>query len=421
MISLFRLFCSVLFAGITICLDPGHGGTSTGAVGEYILEKDVVLQVALQLHNWLNQVPGISFVALTRDGDYNVSLLARSGYANSWGFDYFVSIHENAFNGDVQGTETFCNSLNPEDISYQLANSVQKGILAAYGYRDRGVKDGNFLHVIRETSMPAILGEGSFLDYTRNWNESYRYAFNVENHLGVQAWAYACGICEFLGLSVPPCDNGVILMDNLSPGFVLDDSLKWSEDSSGNPWMMNCFTAEALPDRIASWTSMIPVNGIFTVESWWTSGSGHSSSVCYRIFHSEGHTDMYLDQNAGGGGEWKSLGSFSFDGDCSIQIIGSKSSLGIMIADAVKLVPPLGVQLSEPTGFSVVRNPASSFTIVFQSPGETEICIYNSAGRRVSSLRGTDFVQWFPTDMPQGVYFAVRTGRLRSIKLVYIR
>ncbi len=421
MIFLFKLACYVVVGGITVCLDPGHGGTSTGAVGEYCLEKDVVLEEALLLENLLNQVPGISFTGLTRDGDYNVSLQDRSGYANSWGFDYFVSLHENAFNGAVQGTETFCYSLEPDDISYQLAVPVQSSLVAGYGYTDRGVKVGDYLHVIRETDMPAILGEGSFLDYDQNWNESYLYAFNVDDHKGIQAWAYANGICDFLGFSVPDYGNGVILMDNLSPGFALDDSLEWSLEASGAPWMMNCATAEAEQSRTASWVSMIPVCGSFTVSSWWTSGNDRSSSVCYRINHSGGHTDIYADQHGSGGGEWVLLGSFSFNGECSIQILGSESSPGVMVADAVKLVPPLGVDQHGYTGLSVVQNPAASFTIHLPSSVETEVLFYNSAGRKVSSVMGTGSVQWTPVDLPCGVYFAVESHRLQSIKLVYIR
>lgn len=287
MIFSFNLLNFFIIGGVTLCLDPGHGGTSTGAYGEYILEKDVVLQVAFQLNNCLNQVPGVSFVALTRDGDYNVSLQARTDYANSWGFDYFVSIHENAFNGLVQGTETFCYSLDPEDVSYQLAVPVQNSILDAYGYTDRGVKPGSYLHVIRETNMPSILGEGSFLDYDDDWNESYLYAFNVDDHVGIQGWAYAEGICQFLGLTAPAYGNDVLLMDNLSPGFTVDDSLMWSEEVSGAPWMMNCLTSEAETGRTASWTSMFPLDGYFILESWWTSGSDRSSSVCYRVVHGE--------------------------------------------------------------------------------------------------------------------------------------
>lgn len=421
MIYLFRLFCSVMLAGVTICLDPGHGGTSTGAVGEYILEKDVVLEMAFHVQNWLVQVPGVTFVALTRDGDYNVSLQSRSSYANSWGFDYFVSIHENAFNGSVQGTETFCGSLDPIDQSYQLASLVQSRILDAYGYTDRGVKLGDYLHVIRETNMPAILGEGSFLDYDASWNESYLYAFNVDDHTGVQAWGYADAICSFLGFPTPPYGNGVVIMDNLSPGFSVDDSLAWEISTSGAPWMMNCRTADSGSDRIAQWVSCVPVTGLLSVESWWTSGSNRSSSVCYRVFHSGGFSDVSVNQLSGGG-EWVSLGNYYFDGNCTVEILGEESEPGVVVADAVKLSPPLGLSEGDFSfaGLSVTRNPASSFTFILPSSGESEILVYNSMGRLVSALIGAGSVEWTPVDLPCGVYFAVETGQMQSVKLVYI-
>ncbi|RKZ02453.1 hypothetical protein DRQ21_08620 [Candidatus Fermentibacteria bacterium] len=421
MFLLFKSVAVLVTAGITICLDPGHGGTSTGAVGDYILEKDVVLEVALELQNWLSQVPGISFVGLTRDGDYNVSLQARTDYANSWGFDYFVSIHENAFNGAVQGTETFCYSLDPGDVSYQLAVPVQSSIVSGYGYTDRGVKAGAYLHVIRETQMPAILGEGSFLDYTQQWNESYLYAFNVDDHNGVQAWAYTHGICEFLGLSVPSYGNGVVLMDNLSPGFTVDDSLEWAVEASGAPWMMNCFTAEACAERTASWSSMVAVNGVFSVESWWTSGSDRSQSVCYRVFHSGGYTDVMVNQCSQGGGEWFSLGNFSFDGDCTVQLLGAESSPGVMVADAIKLVPPTGVEENSTDLFRVVQNPCSSFCFVFAAAGETEVLIFDFTGRLIDTVTGSGSAVWIPANLPDGVYFAVETDTDVAVKLVYLR
>ncbi len=420
MIFLFKFLFCFLTGGVTICLDPGHGGTSTGAVAEYIYEKDVVLDVALRLQNWLTQVPGISFVALTRLGDYNVSLQARTDYANSWGFDYFVSLHENAFNGSVQGTETFCYSLNPSDESYQLALPVQSSIVAAYGYTDRGVKVGDYLHVIRETDMPAILGEGSFLDYDVNWNESYLYAFNIEDHVGLQAWAYADGICEYLGLDVPFYDNAVILIDNLSAGFSVDDSLTWSEDNFGNTWMMNSMVAEVVPGRIATFESVMPVNGQFFVQAWWTVGFDRSSSVCYRVIHAGGFTDVFVNQYSTGGGRWVPLGSFAFDGNCSIQIRGDNSSSGVMVADAIKLVPPLGVEEDISSELSVLGNPASSFTILLPSAANREVLISNSAGRLVDTLWGAGSVEWLPVNLPQGIYFAVEPESKQSVKLVLL-
>ncbi len=415
----FSLPALLLLGGITVCIDPGHGGTSTGAVGEYALEKDVVLEIGLLLQNWLCQVPGVSRAALTRDGDYDVSLQARTDYANANGFDGFVSIHENAFNGSVQGTETFCGSLDPGDPSFQTAALVQEALLEAYGYTDRGVKDGGHLHVIRETVMPAILGEGSFLDYTLNWNESYLYAFDIDDHTGIQAWSYADALCSFYGLSSPAWGSGIILMDNLSAGFSLNDSLLWEEQASGAPWMGGCLVSAGGGAGEAQWSSMVPVNGTFILEVWWTSGYENSSSVCFRVTHSGGVTDVFLDQGEGGG-EWVSSSSFTFTGQCSIGLLCHESAPGTAVADAVRLVPALGVDQVFPPGLRVRSNPSSSFTFIFPGNGNGSVRVFDLQGREVGAASGTGSATWFPVNLPTGVYVA-REASGGLVKLVLAR
>ncbi len=184
--------------------------------------------------------------------------------------------------------------------------------------------------------------------------------------------------------------------------------------------MMNCLTSEAEPGRTASWISMFPVDGYFVLESWWTSGSDRSPSVCYRVVHEGGISDIFIDQSAGGG-EWVTLGYFSFNGECSVQIIGSESSPGVIVADAVKLTPPLDITEHDLPGLTVVSNPASSFTILLPSTALTEVVVYNAAGRRVSTLVGAGSVEWTPIDLPAGIYFAMETSECQSVKLVYLK
>jgi N-acetylmuramoyl-L-alanine amidase len=82
---------------IVIALDPGHGGEDPGAVGPSGLrEKDVVLQVALQLREKLNAQPGMR-VMMTRDADFFVPLQERVRKARRVQADLFVSIHADAF------------------------------------------------------------------------------------------------------------------------------------------------------------------------------------------------------------------------------------------------------------------------------------------------------------------------------------
>ena len=93
---------------VIIALDPGHGGEDPGAVGPSGLrEKDVVLQVALQLRDKLNAVPGMRAM-LTRDADFFVPLHERVRKARRVQADLFVSIHADAFfTPEARGASVF--------------------------------------------------------------------------------------------------------------------------------------------------------------------------------------------------------------------------------------------------------------------------------------------------------------------------
>jgi N-acetylmuramoyl-L-alanine amidase len=82
---------------IVVALDPGHGGEDPGAIGPSGLrEKDVVLQIALQLREHLNAISGMRAM-LTRDDDFFVPLQDRVRKARRVQADLFISIHADAF------------------------------------------------------------------------------------------------------------------------------------------------------------------------------------------------------------------------------------------------------------------------------------------------------------------------------------
>src|SRR3954469_14388307 len=93
---------------IVVALDPGHGGEDPGAVGPSGLrEKDVVLQIALQLRDQINAIPGMRAM-LTRDADFFVPLHERVRKARRVQADLFVSIHADAFmNPQARGASVF--------------------------------------------------------------------------------------------------------------------------------------------------------------------------------------------------------------------------------------------------------------------------------------------------------------------------
>jgi N-acetylmuramoyl-L-alanine amidase len=93
---------------IIVALDPGHGGEDPGAVGPTGLrEKDVVLQIALQLRDKLNAVPNMR-VMMTREEDFFVALHERVRKARRVQADLFVSIHADAFfKPEARGASVF--------------------------------------------------------------------------------------------------------------------------------------------------------------------------------------------------------------------------------------------------------------------------------------------------------------------------
>lgn len=80
----------------TIIIDAGHGGKATGAKGDYSLEKDICLDVALKLGKKLEQeFPEIK-ILYTRTTDVYTDNRWRADFANSNKGDLFISIHVNA-------------------------------------------------------------------------------------------------------------------------------------------------------------------------------------------------------------------------------------------------------------------------------------------------------------------------------------
>ncbi|WP_019153155.1 N-acetylmuramoyl-L-alanine amidase [Robertmurraya massiliosenegalensis] len=153
-------------------IDPGHGGSDSGAVGNGLREKDLNLAIALRIRSLLLNYENTE-VRLSRDKDIFVSLSERANMANSWGANYFMSIHINS--GGGTGFETFIHS-NSSSASISHQNVIHSAILSQVDMRDRGKKRANFA-VLRQSSMPAILTENGFIDSTADANKLKSNAF----------------------------------------------------------------------------------------------------------------------------------------------------------------------------------------------------------------------------------------------------
>jgi N-acetylmuramoyl-L-alanine amidase len=153
-----------------IYIDQGHNPEppNTGAERDGLREQDITYRVGQELATLLRR-SGNWDVRLSRPtpetllGTSNASSLrARTDEANSWGADYFISIHANASNiVSASGAEAFVYS--EASPAYALSEDILLRLSEATGLADRGVFARPTLYVLRRTAMPALLLEVGFI------------------------------------------------------------------------------------------------------------------------------------------------------------------------------------------------------------------------------------------------------------------
>lgn len=129
--------------GVTICLDPGHGGNDSGAIGvNNVYEKNLTLKIAQYCKQELEKYN--CHVVRTRTGDTNPSLEERADYAKSQGAQYLISIHLNsAAGGGAVGAEVYYPNTHWRPNISQNGKNVAQAIqnqLVSLGLYDRGIK-----------------------------------------------------------------------------------------------------------------------------------------------------------------------------------------------------------------------------------------------------------------------------------------
>ena len=151
-------------SGLTVLVDPGHGGSDPGAIGyQGTFEKDVNLAICLYLGEFLSQAG--AKVVYTRETDVYVSIFERPAIANQANADLYISVHSNAHinRGTARGTETLYRGKDP--ASELLARTVQDEVVKAITLANRRVWGREDLAVFNQTAMPAIMVEVGFLDH----------------------------------------------------------------------------------------------------------------------------------------------------------------------------------------------------------------------------------------------------------------
>ena len=147
-------------SNIVVVLDPGHGGSDSGATRGSVYEKNINFKVAQYCKAELEQYCGVT-VYMTRTGDTNPSLQERAQIAANYGANILVSIHQNSGSSSAYGAEVYYPNRNYKpaigDSGKAVADSIQKE-LVSLGLSNRGTK-------IRNTANGSTYADGSYSDY----------------------------------------------------------------------------------------------------------------------------------------------------------------------------------------------------------------------------------------------------------------
>jgi N-acetylmuramoyl-L-alanine amidase len=149
--------------GITIAVDPGHGGDETGAISPLgVPEKDINIQWAESLSQILRQHG--AYVLLTRQGDETVSLPARAKAAENSNALLYISLHNNGVtpHGNAEaasGTSTFFTLPQNKDLTWAIYPHMVDLGLSPYG------RIHNSYFVTNATGFLTTLVEGGFLTH----------------------------------------------------------------------------------------------------------------------------------------------------------------------------------------------------------------------------------------------------------------
>ena len=119
-----------------VVLDAGHGGHDPGNLGNGYLEKNIALNIVLNIGAILERDPNIK-VIYTRKDDTFVDLFVRGEIANKADADLFVSVHCDSHTSKAYGAGTFVLGLHANKQNFEIAKKENSVIYLEDNYQQR--------------------------------------------------------------------------------------------------------------------------------------------------------------------------------------------------------------------------------------------------------------------------------------------
>lgn len=190
-----------------VVIDPGHGGSDMGVVGEDINEKDLNLEVSNYIYYRLNQLGIPTF--LTRNSDVDLSEEERiRRIVNAFGDRENVIVISNHIGEEGNGANIMYAFRNSNVLANKIMEELSKaGQIVNTPYQRRlpsdTSKDYYFIHRLTSSVQPLIIEYGNMkdpIDLNR-----------IKNDLLTYGEAVVKAISEYAGITYkPPDDKGNI-------------------------------------------------------------------------------------------------------------------------------------------------------------------------------------------------------------------
>ena len=150
-----------------VVVDAGHGGSAPGATKQGVYEKDIDLDIVLELKNIFDKSDKNIGVYYTRTTDVNPSFNSRVGLANDSDADLFLSVHNNSTasgrQSSISGVEVMYHAADKTGESKNFANMCLDNLVEQLDARSRGLVVGDDIYIIRESQVPMALVEVGFM------------------------------------------------------------------------------------------------------------------------------------------------------------------------------------------------------------------------------------------------------------------
>ena len=184
-----------------VIIDPGHGGTDSGATGNNLLEKDYNLLISKYMYDRFKEL-GIP-VAITRDSDTTLSPTDRvNTILNKFGNSSDVILISNHVNsGGGEGAEVIYALRNKDTLAKNILNNIGATGQETRKYYQRRLpsdtsKDYYFIH--RNTgNLEPLIVEYGFIDNTKD------VEFLKENYKEL-AEAVISAVANYIGVPYTP-------------------------------------------------------------------------------------------------------------------------------------------------------------------------------------------------------------------------